>query len=196
MFWGVGCACLFFCQNPNFDGESTNKIVKFVTGHWLGWFCWLWTSSKIPMFFSLVISLTRNSFPPLVPDSTRRVTNAIAAASVQTNSSGTQSVTSHVITQERFKQFLSTKQGMELTDEEVSELIQVSHISSFNTIIYSLPFLTEVLFLKVNTCYWHWKESITIFKTVKLQFTIWLLLFLLLKRFVPFKIVAKGYHIF
>ncbi|XP_030842228.1 1-phosphatidylinositol 4,5-bisphosphate phosphodiesterase epsilon-1 [Strongylocentrotus purpuratus] len=71
-----------------------------------------------------VISLTRNSFPPLVPDSTRRVTNAIAAASVQTNSSGTQSVTSHVITQERFKQFLSTKQGMELTDEEVSELIQ------------------------------------------------------------------------
>ncbi|XP_041477613.1 1-phosphatidylinositol 4,5-bisphosphate phosphodiesterase epsilon-1-like isoform X4 [Lytechinus variegatus] len=71
-----------------------------------------------------VISLTRNSFPPLVPDSTRRVTNAIAAASVQTNSSGTQSVTSHVITQERFKQFLSSKQGMDLTDDEVSELIQ------------------------------------------------------------------------
>ncbi|XP_071477015.1 uncharacterized protein [Diadema antillarum] len=72
-----------------------------------------------------VISLTRNSFPPLVPDSTRRVTNAISAASVQTNSSGTQSVTSHVVTLERLKQFLTTKQGMaEITDDEVNELIQ------------------------------------------------------------------------
>ena len=59
-------------------------------------------------------------------DSNRRVADAIAASSVQANSTGVQTVTTHVMGVEELKQFLGREQAEEMEEKEALSVIQVS----------------------------------------------------------------------
>ena len=76
--------------------------------------------------FLTVFSLTRNMFVEPLTDSNRRVTDAIAASSVQANSTGVQTVTTHVMGIEELKQFLSREQEEEMEENKLLRIIQVS----------------------------------------------------------------------
>ena len=74
------------------------------------------------------MSLTRNTFIEPLNESNRRVADAIAASSVQSNSTGVQTVTTHVMGVEEMKQFLIREQEEDVSDEEILKIIQVSHV--------------------------------------------------------------------
>ncbi|XP_022086672.1 uncharacterized protein LOC110977130 isoform X2 [Acanthaster planci] len=71
-----------------------------------------------------MFSLSRNMFVEPLTDSNRRVADAIAASSVQANSTGVQTVTTHVMGVEELRQFLSREQEEELEEEAVLRIIQ------------------------------------------------------------------------
>ncbi|XP_038070793.1 uncharacterized protein LOC119739790 isoform X2 [Patiria miniata] len=71
-----------------------------------------------------MFSLSRNMFVEPLTDSNRRVADAIAASSVQANSTGVQTVTTHVMGAEELKQFLSREQEEDLEEDAVLRIIQ------------------------------------------------------------------------
>ncbi|XP_033632686.1 uncharacterized protein LOC117294412 isoform X1 [Asterias rubens] len=77
-----------------------------------------------------MFSLTRNMFIEPLNDSNRRVADAIAASSVQANSTGVQTVTTHVMGVEELKQFLGREQAEEMEEKEALSVIQRHEPSS------------------------------------------------------------------